>query len=227
MSRNLIKALILLIPLTLAAEIFLRIPRQASTVLQNLGGSRVYQSPVKINGRAGSLTTFAFNESSDIISHRVARKLKLPPPSSQSTIILDTSGKSLSRYFIFKAPDLGNTCLVTALEQDARVFRSADNSPTPWPNNIPVLNATAAFSALCEKTGTTFLNADSHSSTPQQATDEAADALTQTGWKPALPTTPEFRIFTKGRQQCIVFSTQKPDSHQITINILQREGSKQ
>ena len=120
-----------------------------------------------------------------------------------------------------------NTCLVTALEQNARVFRGADNQPPPWPDNIPTLNATAGFSAQCAKTGTTFLSADSHSSTPQQATDEAADALTRTGWKPALPVTPEFRIFTKGRQQCIVFSTEKPDSHQITINILQREGSKQ
>ena len=227
MSHNFIKALIVILPLTLTADIFMRIPRRASTVLQELGGSMVYRTPVKINGKKGSLSTFAFNETSDVISHRVARKLKLPPPSSQSTVILDTSNKTLCRYFIIKTPNLDNTCLVTAIEQSAAVFRGMGNQPTPWPDNIPTLNATAGFTAVCSKTGTTFLSATSHCTSPQQAADEAADILTQTGWHATPPTTPTFKIFTKGRQQCIVFSTENQHSHQITINILQREGSKQ
>ena len=187
----------------------------------------VYESSIEVNGRAGSLSTFAFNETSDIISRRVASKLNLPSPSSQSTIILDASNKTLCKYFIMKAPNLDNTCLVTAIEQKAGVFRGGDHQPPPWPDNIPVLNATVGFSAVCDKTGTTFLSADSHCNSPQQAADEAAEALTQAGWKAALPVTPTFRIFTKQRQQCLVFSTENRNSSQITINVLQRKGSKQ
>ena len=227
MSHKFIKALIVILPLTLLADIFMRIPRRATTVLQKLGGSMVYSSSVKINGKAGSLSTFAFQERSDVISHRVARKLKLPPPSSQSTIMLDASNKTLCRYFIIKSPNLDNTCLVTTIEQRAAIFRGMGNQPPPWPDNIPTLNATIGFTAVCDKTRTTFLSATSHCSSPQQAADEATDALTQTGWNTTPPTTPTFKIFTKGRKQCIVFSTENPRSHQITINILQREGSNQ
>jgi len=227
MPRHFIKALILMIPLALAADVFLRIPRQGTMLLENIGGSMVYQSPVKINGRAGSLSTFVFNDTSDIISHRVARKLKLPAPAAQSTIILDATGGNLCRYFIMKAPDLENACLVTTIEQRAGVFKGTASQIPPWPDNIPVLNATIGFSAVCDKTGTTFLSASSHCQSPQQAADEAAQALSQTGWDATLPDTPDFRMFTKGRQQCIVFATENPDSREITINILQREGSNQ
>ena len=227
MSHKFTKALIIILPLTLMADIFMRIPRRATTVLQDLGGSMVYKSSVRINGAAGSLSTFAFNESSDIISHRVARKLKLPQPSSHSTVMLDASNKTLCKYFIMKAPNLENRSLVTAIEQKASVFKDAGNGPPPWPDNIPVLNATAGFTAVCSKTRTTFLSANSRCNSPQQATDEAAAALSQISWKATPPATPTFRIFTKGRKQCIVFSTENPHSHQITINILQREGSKQ
>lgn len=227
MQRHLIKVLILLIPLTLAADVFLRVPRLGTMLLENMGGSMIYQSPITINGRSGSLSTFVFNETSDIISLRMARKLKLPAPSSQSTIILDVSGGNLCRYFIMKAPNLENACLVTTIEQRAGVFKDTGNQLPPWPDNIPVLNATIGFSAVCDKTGTTFLSANSLCQSPQQAADEAAEALSQAGWTATQPSTPDFKMFTKERQQCIVFSTENPDSREITINILQREGSNQ
>jgi len=226
MLRQLLPTLLFIFPLTLAADIFMRTPRQASAVLRTLGGAMIYESPVAINGKAGSLSTFVFNETSDLIAHRLAARLKLPPPSAHSAIILDASNKTLCRYFIMKAPDLGNSCIVTVIEQKAAVFRNG-NTPPPWPDNIPALNATAAFSAVCEKTGCTFLSAASLCSSPQQAAEEAAAALIQAGWQATLPATPTFRIFTRQRQQCLVFSTENPHSRQITINLLQREGSKQ
>lgn len=219
--------LLLLLPLTLAADIFFRTPRRAATLLRNLGGAMVYESAVEINGRAGSLTTFTFNETSDIISHRIAAQLKLPPQAAHSALIVDASGKSLCRYFVLTAPQLGNSCLVTTLEQSSGVFKNNANLPPPWPDGIPVLNATADFTAISEKTRCTFLSAISLCGTPEQAAEEASDALTQAGWQATVPATPTFRVFTKQNQQCVVFATENPNSQQITINLLQREGSKQ
>ncbi|MDD2600210.1 MAG: hypothetical protein PHO37_13450 [Kiritimatiellae bacterium] len=219
--------MLLILPLTLAADIFFRTPRRAANTLRNLGGGMVYESAVEINGRAGSLTTFAFDETSEAIAQRLARQLKLPPPGAGSTMIADTSGKTLCRYFILPAPVLGNACLVTAIEQRAGVFRSSTGLPPPWPDGIPVFNATAEFTAACDKTRCTFLSASSLCGSPEQAVEEAANTLTQAGWEATVPGTPTFMIFTKKNQQCVVFSTENPRSGQITINLLQREGSKQ
>lgn len=225
--KKFMQALLLLLPLTLAAEVFFRTPRRGATLLRNLGGGMVYESAVEINGRAGSMTTFAFNESSEIISRRIASGLNLPSPGAGSALIVDASGKTLCRYFILPAPNLGNACLVTTIQQRAGVFRGSASLPPPWPAGIPVLNATPEFTALCDKTRCTFLSASSLCGSPEQAVDEAADALTQAGWEATVPATPTFRIFTKQNQQCVVFSTETPRSGQITINLLQRAGSKQ
>ncbi|MFA7173139.1 MAG: hypothetical protein WC340_06950 [Kiritimatiellia bacterium] len=225
--KKLMQALLLILPLTLAAEVFFRMPRRATTLLRNLGGGMVYESAVEINGRAGSLTTFAFNESSEIISRQIAARLNLPSPGAGSALIVDTSGKTLSRYFILPAPNLGNACLVTSIEQRAGVFRNRAGLAPPWPAGIPVFNATPEFTARCDKTRCTFLSASSLCGSPEQAVEEAASALTQAGWEATVPTTPTFRIFTKQNQQCVVFSTESPRSGQVTINLLQRAGSKQ
>jgi len=227
MRFNFIKLLFLILPLTLLADVFWRVPRRATSVLSSLGGAEAYRSAIEVNGKAGTLSSYIFKETADVVSYRLARKLKLPQPKSASTIMLDASNKTLCKYIVIKAPDLDNRCIVTSIEQNLRVFRRAGSKPPPWPDKIPVFNATAEFSAACHKTGTTFLCAKSRCSSTRAAVDEAAAALIQAGWKAVIPATPDFMIFTKKNQQSLVFSSEKPASHQIMINILRRDGSKQ
>lgn len=227
MDSRLIKTLLLLIPLALSADVFMRFSRNAESILNELGGSKVYSSAVEVNGRKGMMASYVFNETSDIVAARLAQKLKLPPPKSAGAIMLSVTGKTLARYFVFQAPALKNTALVTALEQKSSVFRRSPSGAPPWPDNIPVFNATAKFSAYSEETRTTFLCAVSNSATPAQAAHEASEALTQEGWEEMTPSTPTFRILVKGRKQRVIFAGEDSKSREITINILQREGSRQ
>ncbi len=228
MAIKLFRIFVLLIPMLFAnAEIFLRISRSPESVLRNLGGSEVYRSAVTVNGTKGELTSYVFNERSDITANRLAKKLKLPKPRASSAMILDASKKSLTRYFIIQAPGLKDSTVVTALEQKSSIFRRATKDAPPWPDEIPALNATALFTARCDKTRTTFLSAVSHSSTPSQAVAEASKILANGGWKQMIPTTPTFRILIQGVKQRVVFADEDNITHEVTINILQREGSKQ
>jgi hypothetical protein len=227
MHSPLIKTMLLLAPLALSADIFMRSPRGAESVLNELGGAKVYSSAVEINGRKGTMASYTFGETSDIVAARLARKLKLPSPKSSGAIILSVTGKTLARYFVFQAPALKNNALVTVLEQKSSVFSRTPSGDPPWPDNIPVFNATAKFSAYSEETRTTFLSAVSNSATPAQAADEASEALTQEGWEEMRPSTPTFRILVQGSRQRVVFAGENSKSREITINILQREGSRQ
>lgn len=226
MFSRLLRLAILLVPLVLQADVFMRTSRTAERVLKDLGGTSVYESEVKINGRDGRLTSFVFSETSDIVAARLARKLKLPLPRTQSAIILDVSGKILCRYFVLQAPGLINSTLVTALEQNASAFGGSRSGDPSWPDNIPAMNASAKFTAFCKKTNTTFLTALSHSASAEAAANQAAQAFTGAGWKESVPSTPSFKIMVQGRKQSVVFADANPESGEVTINILQREGSK-
>ena len=218
--------LILVLPLLSAnAEVFLRFARGPDSILSNLGGSKVYQSKVQINGSKGELSSYIFNLRSDVTANRLAKKLKLPKPKAGAAIMLDATKKSLTRYFIIQAPGLQDSTLVTALEQKSSIFRRPPSGSPPWPDEIPVLNASARFTARCDKTRTTFLCAVSHSSTPEQAVTEASALLAGEGWAEMLPTTPTFRIFSQGVKQRVVFADENSATHEVNINILQRDGA--
>ena len=228
MHSKLFRIIVFLIPLLFAnAEIFMRISRNSKAILKSLGGSEVYHSSVQINGCKGELNLFVFNERSDVTASRLAKKLKLPRPKAASAIMLDVSGKTLTRYFVIPAPNLQNVSLVTALEQKSSAFSRTAKGAPPWPTNIPVLNASVQFTARCSKTRTTFLSAVSQSSTPEQAVTEASAILAGEGWTEMRPTTPTFRIFIQGVKQRVVFSDENSITHEVSINILQRDGSKQ
>ncbi len=228
MRLNLFCIMLLLAPLLSAhAEIFLRIPRSPDHILKGLGGAKVYHSAVQINGSKGELSSFVFNERSDVTASRLARKLKLPPPRAASAVMLDATKNSLTRYYIIQAPGLQEISLVTALEQSSSIFKRPPTTAPPWPPEIPALNATARFTARCDKTRTTFLCAVSHCSTPEQAVMEASAILAGDGWAEMLPTTPTFRIFTQGAKHRLVFGDENTVTQEVSINVLQRDGSKQ
>ncbi len=218
-----------LIPLlligSLQADVFMRTPRSAEALLRELGGAQSYESVVEVNGGAGRLSSFVFAESADIVGARLARKLKLPQPGAGSSIMLSVSGRSLARYFVLRAPGVQNSTLVTVMEQDAAAAGASKRRHPPWPASIPVMNATARFTALCTNTRTTFLSAASAAGTPEAALVQAVAALSGAGWQPCPPSTPDFMIMARGRGQCVVFANARGDSGEITINILQREGS--
>jgi hypothetical protein len=228
MPRNALKFLVPLLLLAglLQADFFMRIPRSAEALLRELGGSRIYESEVAVNGGEGRLSSFVFTETADVVGARLARRLKLPQPGAGSSIMLSVSGRSLARYFILSAPGMQHSSLVTVLEQDAVAAGRSKQGHPPWPSSIPAMNATARFTAVCAHTRTTFLSASSTAGSPAAALGQAVSALSGAGWQTCPPSTPEFAILARGRGQCVVFAHTHAESGEITINILQREGSK-
>lgn len=227
MLARLVKVIGLLLPLLLTAEIFMRLPRTSELLLRETGGAQIYQSAVLINGQQGQLSTFVFYETADVIGTRLAQKLKLPRPTGNACVMLKSNGQALARYFILNAPDFENCSIVTVLEQNTAAFRNAGRGAPPWPDNIPVLDATATFTAVCEETRSTFLSALSHAATPSAALAQAVETMRSAGWQQSVPSTPDFKIMTQKRKQCVIFTGVNPESQNITINILQREGAKQ
>ena len=216
----------LLFALPLRAEVFWRLPKRADTVLQQMGGTRVYATDVQVNGAPGTLTAYAFGSGAAHVGAGLARRLGLPAPSPDGGAALLTHAEKdrLQRLFVLPAPSGGEACVVLALDQPLRAFEETLRNPPAWPEGLPALNATPVFSAVSRLTRTAFVTADS-AAAPEEAAQEAAQALTGAGWTASAPATPAFRIFVSGRRQCVVLAARQPQTGRTAISLLQREGA--
>ncbi len=225
-TRSISTLLLILLPLLLKSEFFMRTLPTSERLLRELGGSQIYHTPITVNGSEGSLKTFVFDQPSELIVSRIARKLKIKPPRSSGALLTATRGRLLSRYLVMRTPQSSAGTLVTVLEQNAEALQPGKSAPK-WPDNIPVFNATPGFTAECHQTRTSFLSALSSCRTPPAAIDQAVNALTTGGWRETLPSSADFKLMTKKHRVCVVFAAEKSGSGDITINILQRAGSRE
>jgi hypothetical protein len=226
LTRSISTLLLILSPLLLQAEFFMRTVPTAEKLLRELGGSQIYHTPITVNGSAGSLRTFVFDQPSELIVSRIAHMLKIKPPRSSSALLTATRGKLLSRYLVMRTPQSSASTLVTVLEQNAESLQPGKSVPE-WPESIPIFNATPGFTAECHQTNTSFLSAVSACRTPSAAIDQAVNALATEGWRATFPSSADFKMMTKKQRVCVVFASENSASGDITINILQRTGSRE
>ena len=227
-----IVALLVLLTSALDAEVFWRVPSDASATLRALGGARVYATDVEVNGAPGTLAAYAFNESPATLGQRLSRRFNLSSTAAgpgaigrgTSCLITHASKNSLQRLLVLPSPASRDDSVVLAFEQSLRHAAAARQQPPAWPDGLPVLNATPRFTALCAKTRTRFVTADADA-TPEAAVQDAARILTGAGWSETTPTTPTFKLFVSGRKQCILFAHASSPSDNTQISLLQREGA--
>ena len=232
--RHPIKIVALLVLLTpvLDAEVFWRIPSDASATLRALGGARVYATDVEVNGAPGTLAAYAFNESPATLSQRLSHRFNLASTAARPSVlgrgsacmITHASKNSLQRLLVLPSPASRDDSVVLAFEQSLRNAAATRQQPPAWPDGLPVLNATPRFTALCAKTRTRFVTADADA-TPEAAVQDAARILTGAGWSETTPTTPTFKLFVSGRKQCLIFAHAPSPSDNTQISLLQREGA--
>jgi hypothetical protein len=223
--------LVLLTPV-LDAEVFWRIPSDASATLRALGGARVYATDVEVNGAPGTLAAYAFNESPATLSQRLSHRFNLASTAARPSVlgrgsacmITHASKNSLQRLLVLPSPASRDDSVVLAFEQSLRNAAATRQQPPAWPDGLPVLNATPRFTALCTKTRTRFVTADADA-TPEAAVQDAARILTGAGWSETTPTTPTFKLFVSGRKQCLIFAHAPSPSDNTQISLLQREGA--
>jgi hypothetical protein len=209
----------------LRADVFWRQPKTADTVLQQMGGARVYTTEVQVNGAPGTLSAFALDSTAQEVSAGLARRLGLPASASfGSTLITHVEKDRLRRLIVLPSPASEAACVVLSFDQSLRDAGRTPSEPRPWPEGLPALAATPLFSATCALTRTAFVTADT-SALPEAAVQEASQTLRGAGWLETVPASPTFRILTSGRKQCVLFASRNPKTERTTISVLQREGA--
>jgi len=214
-----------LLALPLFAEVFWRIPKRSDTVLEQMGGTRVYETAVRLNGAPGTLTAYAFEAAPAQTAPDLARRLGLPvtTPAGGSLLLHAEKGR-LVLLLVLPAASGNDATLILAFSQTLRDAARVRQEPPEWPEDMPALNATPVFSAICEKTRSTFVTAETAAS-PESAVEEAAQALAGAGWTEAVPSGSTFKLFAEGRRQCVLFASSSPQTGSTTISLLQRMGS--
>jgi hypothetical protein len=205
--------------------VFWRRPESAGTRLSALGGPRVYATDVQVNGAPGTLAAFSFDAPAPQLSAALARRLGGPQAAPSEAAMLTHAGNGrLERYLVLPAPAAGGGCVVLAFDQPLRPAATARRKPAAWPEGLPALAAEPLFTAVCAKTRTAFVTAET-AATPEEAAREAAQTLLGAGWSEIPPSTATFKLFVSGRKQCVLFAGPAPRSERTAISLLQREGA--
>jgi hypothetical protein len=214
-----------LCPSALRAEVFWRLPKRADTVLQQMGGARVYATDVQLNGMPGALTAYAFERTASEVGSDLARRLGLPAPDAfGATMLTHAEKERLLRIFVLPAASGSGDSVVLSFDQPLREAERSRLTPPDWPENVTALNATPLFTAVCALTRSTFVTAES-AADPEAAAQDAARLLSDAGWSETYPSSATFKLFASGRKQCVLFASRSSETAKTTISLLQREGA--
>ena len=211
----------------LQAEVFWRQPKQADTVLQQLGGTCVYTTGVQLNGAPGALAAYSFGSSAAEVRAGLTHSLGLPPGASfGGTLLAHAEKDRMRRLFVLPAASGESACVVLLFDQSLRDFARASRESPAWPAGLPAVDAVPLFSAVCTETHTTFAVGET-ASDPATAAQEAALALRRAGWLEASApsATATFKMFSSGKKVCLLFASRRPQTERTTISVLQREGA--
>ena len=213
----------------LCADVFWRIPKRADSVLQQLGGTCVYTTDARLNGAAGTLAAYAFDDGAAQVRSRLAQALGLHAEGAfGGTFMSHVEKDRLQRLLILPASGSAAACVVLRFDQATGDAARAARTPPPWPSGLPTVTGTPLFSAVCTATGTSFGVAETEAD-PQAAVQEAAQALSQAGWTELSPhsaaAAPSARIFTSGKKISVLFASRRTPADRTQISVLQREGA--
>lgn len=225
MAYRVLPLALCLLALAVRSEVFWRLPGGGDTLLQELGGTCVYTTGVKLNGAPGHLTAHAIPATSSSVCSSLARRLRLPPDTALGgTLITHAEKGHLRRLLVLPSGASAEACVVLTFDQTTRDAVRARQATPAWPDGVPALSATPLFTAVCDATRTTFVTAET-SASPDEAVRNAAQALTDAGWTETRPALPAFKTFASGRKTCVVLATRTGPASRTSISVLQREGA--
>jgi hypothetical protein len=188
------RCLLLFMTLTAAvsasAHIFSRRPVGAGipALLQDLGGQRVYNAPVRINGEPGLLAVTGFADPQHRRMAEIAAALQLgaPRPEYDSLHIIERAG-TVTRLLLLR-PGGGDMTIAVTIEQASAAFRQGrDAAARRSPDSpLPLFpGATPGLHAENEDTGLRFVTQTATAAAPRVAAFYQA-ALLAAGWQQAF-----------------------------------------
>jgi hypothetical protein len=217
-----------LIPVCLVADVFWRVKKNHASLLQELGGKKVYATDVLVNGEPGTLWAYAFQETSATeIGKQLRNRLSIAQEMTPAvgTMIATKENDRMQRLLVIPSGYETSSSLVMLFEQQGQSAKKrATDEPLAWPEGLSTLPGVPRFTAVCAATKTAFVTAETGQE-PEEAMKSVGIALRGSGWSAVPVASPTFQLFVQGAKTCIAFATRPAGTEQTTLSVMQREGA--
>ena len=199
---------------------------RGALALEQLGGTLLQHTTVRINGQPGKLAVYGFDTAAASLAPDLRKAVPLPE--------LGSSGASLATHVengqattLVLLPGAGpHNCVAILIEQSAAAYRKTQEAPAAWPGDLAYPGVSPFFSAENEQTHTTLAVAAT-TDAPEAAAERMAAVLANDGWArvPPRTATPGLTLYARGNRIC-AFSATTDDTPggQTRITVLQRNG---
>ncbi len=208
------------------AAVFMRMGR-GTQALEQLGGTLLQSTDVRINGQPGHLSVYGFEADPASLAPDLRKALPLPE--------LRVGGAAMATHVengqattLLLLPGAGlRSSVVMLIEQTAAEHLKSQAAPIEWPGNVAYPGATPFFSAETAQTHTTLAVATIADS-PEAAALRMDAMLTGDGWTrvPPRTMTSSLNVYARSGRICLFSATTSDDPDGKTrITVLQRIGA--
>jgi len=207
------------------ASVFMRLGRGAQA-LEQLGGTLLYNTDVRINGQPGKLSAYGFESSPASLAPDLRKALPLPELGGAASMATHIGNGQATTLLLLPGAGSGSSVAIL-IEQSADAYRKTRASPAEWPGNLIYPGAKPFFSAENIQTHTALAVGETLDS-PEAASRRMDLILTGNGWSRMLPqaTTPGLTLYVHGGRICLFSATASDDPNDKTrITVLQRLGT--
>jgi len=196
--------------------------------LKRLGGTVAYESEIRLNGGAGTLTVVGFDDALDAVIPSIHQAFALPgdAPPSDSTLHILAGETTTLRLILLRFADPGRTIAI-AIEQSNVDFNASRDAPhrhllkalPPYPGSTPTFYA--------EDVNTRLSVAVSTASAPAERVRAFFDReLRMQGWIPSLSDSqhpiPEMPLYHRGSELCCMLVTPAETDSTQRITLLHK-----
>ena len=216
--------LVVLPVLSASAAIFMRVGR-GTQALEQLGGTPLHQTDVRINGQPGRLAVYGFDAAPDALAPDLRKALGMPELTGGDAALVTHVEAGQATSLLLMPGAASRSSVVMLVEQSAAARRQALQSPPAWPPGLSCPGADLLFSAENEKTRTSLAVAAT-ADTPQAALARMDGRLTGSGWTRVLPTASgaSLALYARGNRVFVASASPAADGR-TRITLLQRLGT--
>ena len=210
---------------TAQADVFMRLGRGAQA-LEQLGGTLLQSSDVRINGQPGKISVYGFESAPAALAPDIRKALPLPELGNSDASLATHVEKGQASTLLLLPGDGPRSSVAILIEQSAEAYRKTRAAPAEWPGGLAYPGATLLFSAETVQTRTTLAVATT-ADAPDAASKRMESVLTGGGWTRASPqaATPGLTLYARGNRICAFSAMPDSAGGKTRITVLQRLGA--
>jgi hypothetical protein len=208
------------------ADVFMRLGRGAQA-LEQLGGTLLHRSEMRVNGQPGKIAVYGFPSSPEAMAPDLRKALDLPGLVRGAAMVTQEAGGQATTLLLLPGAN-AQSSMVLLIEQTAEARRKAQGAAAEWPGGLAYPGATPTFSAELAETRTSIAIATT-TDAPAAAAGRMDAVLARAGWTRVTPPAAASGLvfYSRGNRIC-AFSAIPDDAEGKTrITVLQRLGASQ